>query len=120
MLQNLLAKMFGTKNEREVKKIRPIVEHINGLEAAIKALDDDQLRGKTAEFRVKLSQGAKPGHGGVLPAAKVTPEIAEARGVHPRMLVAFLGRRPPDEELPAGGERTRAAGRRRGARSDRA
>jgi preprotein translocase subunit SecA len=58
MLQNLLAKMFGTKNERELKKIRPIVEHINGLEAAIKALDDDQLRGKTAEFRAKLDLGA--------------------------------------------------------------
>jgi glutamate synthase domain-containing protein 2 len=32
-------------------------------------------------IEIKLSQGAKPGHGGVLPAAKVTPEIAEARGV---------------------------------------
>src|SRR5690606_23117047 len=32
-------------------------------------------------IEVKLSQGAKPGHGGVLPAAKVTPEISEARGV---------------------------------------
>jgi glutamate synthase domain-containing protein 2 len=32
-------------------------------------------------IEVKLSQGAKPGHGGVLPGAKVTPEIAEARGL---------------------------------------
>ncbi|PWG74959.1 FMN-binding glutamate synthase family protein, partial [Enterococcus hirae] len=32
-------------------------------------------------IEVKLSQGAKPGHGGILPGAKVTPEIAEARGV---------------------------------------
>src|SRR5699024_10403750 len=32
-------------------------------------------------IEIKLSQGAKPGHGGLLPAAKVTPEIAEARGV---------------------------------------
>src|SRR5690606_8321258 len=32
-------------------------------------------------IEIKLSQGAKPGHGGVLPAAKITPEIAEARGV---------------------------------------
>lgn len=34
-------------------------------------------------IEIKLSQGAKPGHGGILPAAKVTPEIAEARGVLP-------------------------------------
>ena len=34
-------------------------------------------------IELKLSQGAKPGHGGVLPAPKVTPEIAEARGVPP-------------------------------------
>ncbi|MGL1525944.1 glutamate synthase-related protein, partial [Vibrio parahaemolyticus] len=32
-------------------------------------------------IEIKLSQGAKPGHGGVLPAAKVTPEIAATRGV---------------------------------------
>ena len=38
---------------------------------------DDQVK----MIEIKLSQGAKPGHGGVLPAAKVTPEIAEARGV---------------------------------------
>lgn len=38
---------------------------------------DDQIK----MIEVKLSQGAKPGHGGVLPASKITPEIAEARGV---------------------------------------
>ena len=32
-------------------------------------------------IEMKLSQGAKPGHGGMLPASKITPEIAEARGV---------------------------------------
>ncbi|HET7315606.1 FMN-binding glutamate synthase family protein [Salinisphaera sp.] len=39
--------------------------------------NDDQVK----MIEIKLSQGAKPGHGGVLPGAKVTPEIAEARGV---------------------------------------
>ena len=38
-------------------------------------------------IEIKLSQGAKPGHGGVLPAAKVTPEIAEIRGVEPHKKV---------------------------------
>ena len=58
MFQKLLAKAFGTKNDRELKKIRPIVEQVNSLEAAVKALSDDQLRGKTVEFRQKLAQGA--------------------------------------------------------------
>ena len=42
----------------------------------------DQARESQVKMiEIKLSQGAKPGHGGVLPAAKVTPEIAEARGI---------------------------------------
>jgi glutamate synthase domain-containing protein 2 len=48
--------------------------------------DPDRSRAQAADPQVKmielkLSQGAKPGHGGMLPAAKITPEIAEARGV---------------------------------------
>ncbi len=58
MLQKLLAKAFGTKNDRELKKIRPVVDQINSLEARIRPLSDDELRGKTVEFRNKLSQGA--------------------------------------------------------------
>lgn len=58
MLQKLLAKAFGTKNERELKKIRPIVAQIAEFEHKIKALSDEQMRGKTLEFKNKLSQGA--------------------------------------------------------------
>ena len=52
------------------------------------SFDPDRFRDAASEEQVqmielKLSQGAKPGHGGVLPALKVTPEIAEARGVPP-------------------------------------
>lgn len=51
------------------------------------ALDDDKLRrmGETEQvrmFELKLAQGAKPGKGGILPGAKVGPEIAEIRGIH--------------------------------------
>ncbi|RPE64897.1 glutamate synthase domain-containing protein 2 [Pacificibacter maritimus] len=51
-------------------------------------LDDDKLRAMAAHetvrmFEVKLSQGAKPGKGGILPAAKITPEIAQIRGLKP-------------------------------------
>ncbi|HSA95104.1 MAG TPA: DEAD/DEAH box helicase, partial [Acidobacteriota bacterium] len=51
-------KLFGTDNERTLKKIRPLVEAINALEPRIQDLSDDQLRAKTAEFKEKLSQGA--------------------------------------------------------------
>jgi glutamate synthase domain-containing protein 2 len=51
-------------------------------------LDDDKLRAMAAHetvrmFEIKLSQGAKPGKGGILPAAKITPEIAQIRGLKP-------------------------------------
>jgi len=44
---------------------------------------DNAAREQVRMIEVKLSQGAKPGHGGILPAVKVTPEIAEARGLEP-------------------------------------
>src|SRR5438874_13778153 len=58
MLQTLLAKVVGTQNERELKRLRPIVEEVNTFEAAIQALTDEQLRAKTAEFRARIAQGA--------------------------------------------------------------
>jgi preprotein translocase subunit SecA len=58
MLGTLLAKVFGTQNERELKKIRPIVEAINALEPSVQALSDAQLRDKTAEFRQRVASGA--------------------------------------------------------------
>jgi len=51
-------KLFGTENDRTLKRITPLVPVINGLESRIEALTDDQLRAKTAEFKEKLSQGA--------------------------------------------------------------
>src|SRR3954466_8144786 len=58
MLGTLLAKVFGTQNERELKQIRPLVEQINALEASIEVLSDEQLRAKTAEFRSRVADGA--------------------------------------------------------------
>ena len=57
-LDKVLAKIFGTANERELKRIRPLVAEINSREDATKALTDDQLRRKTAEFRQQLENGA--------------------------------------------------------------
>jgi preprotein translocase subunit SecA len=57
MLDTLLAKVVGTQNDRELKRLRPIVSEVNAFEAAIKALSDEQLRGKTAEFRQRVANG---------------------------------------------------------------
>ena len=58
MIGTVLTKIFGSKNERVIKKIRPLVDQINRLEATIQTLDDDGLSAKTVEFRERLAQGA--------------------------------------------------------------
>ncbi|MGE5489008.1 MAG: preprotein translocase subunit SecA [bacterium] len=58
MFDAILAKIFGTKNERQIKAILPIVQAINALEPAIQKLSDAELAHKTVEFREKLAQGA--------------------------------------------------------------
>jgi preprotein translocase subunit SecA len=58
MLSWALKKVFGTSHEREVRRLRPRVETINALEPGIAKLTDDELKGKTAEFKTKLDQGA--------------------------------------------------------------
>jgi preprotein translocase subunit SecA len=57
MLDTILAKVVGTQNERELKRLRPIVAEVNAFEPAIKALSDEQLRGKTAEFKQRVANG---------------------------------------------------------------
>jgi preprotein translocase subunit SecA len=54
----VLAKIFGTRNEREIKKMQPVVAAIGDLEPKIRALSDIDLAAKTIEFREKLAQGA--------------------------------------------------------------
>ncbi|MBW5448455.1 preprotein translocase subunit SecA [Cohnella sp. CFH 77786] len=53
----LVKKIFGDANEREVKRLTRTVEEINALEPTIQALSDEQIRGKTEEFRSRLEQG---------------------------------------------------------------
>jgi preprotein translocase subunit SecA len=55
LLNSVIAKVFGTSNERAVKRIQPIVAQINALEPTIQALSDEQLRNKTAEFRQRIA-----------------------------------------------------------------
>ncbi|KKQ32738.1 MAG: Protein translocase subunit SecA [candidate division TM6 bacterium GW2011_GWF2_37_49] len=57
MITQILAKIFGTKNERELKRIQPIVAKINDFEPLISLLEDDQLTLKTNEFRERIARG---------------------------------------------------------------
>src|SRR5271155_5583504 len=58
MLDAALAKIFGTRHEREVKKMRPIIAAINELEPQMQALSDQDLAYQTVKFREQLAQGA--------------------------------------------------------------
>src|SRR5215470_10761645 len=57
MLDTLLAKVVGTQNERELKRLRPLVAQVNALEPSIQPLSDEKLRGKTIEFRQRVENG---------------------------------------------------------------
>ena len=54
---SLLSKLFPSKNEREVKRLQPMVDDISRLEAAMQALSDEALKAKTVEFRERLAKG---------------------------------------------------------------
>ena len=53
----LFEKIFGTHSEKELKKINPIVDAIEALDEKMQALSDEELRGKTQEFKDRLVAG---------------------------------------------------------------
>ena len=53
----LFDKLFGTRSQREIKKIQPLVDQILALEDSYKALSEEELRGKTAQFKQRLAEG---------------------------------------------------------------
>jgi len=57
-LGNLAKRFFGSSNDRKLKSYKARVEAVNAFEPAISALSDEALRGKTAEFRARLADGA--------------------------------------------------------------
>jgi preprotein translocase subunit SecA len=57
MLNAVLTKVFGTKSDRDIKRLLPLVEAINSFEVKIHPLSDEQLQAKTAEFKARLAQG---------------------------------------------------------------
>ena len=57
MLTQVLNIVFGSKNDREIKALRPIVERINGLESSLTPLSDQGLADKTQEFKKRVEAG---------------------------------------------------------------
>jgi preprotein translocase subunit SecA len=56
---NFLKWIFGSRNDREVRKLWPLVHQINEIEAGLQKLSDDELRQKTAEFKARIEEGRK-------------------------------------------------------------
>ena len=57
MISGLLKKIFGSRNDRLIKQYSAVVRQINALEPGVSALSDEELRGKTAEFKARLASG---------------------------------------------------------------
>jgi preprotein translocase subunit SecA len=57
MVTTILSKVFGTKHDREMKRIQPIVDQINALEPQMQALTDDQLKAQTPKLKERLAKG---------------------------------------------------------------
>ncbi len=58
LVDTIIAKVIGTANDRELKRLNPLVAEINALEPQIQPLTDEELKNKTAEFRQRLAEGA--------------------------------------------------------------
>jgi len=91
MIGVLLKKIFGSQNERNLKRIAPIVDNINQLEPPIRKLSDAQLQAKTGEFRQRLANEE--------PLEELLPE---AFAVAREAAVRILGMRPFDVQLIGG------------------
>ena len=61
IVDTLLAKVIGTQNQRDLKRLRPIVAAVNAREPEIEPLTEEQPRGTTVEFRHRLAAGAPLG-----------------------------------------------------------
>ncbi len=55
-MKNIVTAIFGTKHDRDIKKIQPVVDEINGFFEGLSELTDEQLKAKTEEFRNRLSE----------------------------------------------------------------
>jgi preprotein translocase subunit SecA len=87
----LVKKIFGDSNEREIKRMLKAVDYINELEAGIKPLSDEELKGKTIEFRERLEKGEE-----------IDDLLPEAFAVVREAGIRVLGKRHYDVQLIGG------------------
>jgi preprotein translocase subunit SecA len=73
----VLNKIFGSKHEKDVRALRPIVDEINALYEEYGKLSDDELRAKTGEFRARIQEALKETEEG---ACRKARGAAEGRG----------------------------------------
>ena len=88
MITNILTKVFGSKNERELNKIRPIIETINALEPEIHSMSDATLKNQTVLFKERMQNGASLDD--ILPEAFATVREASIRTLGMRHFDAQL------------------------------
>ncbi len=82
-----MTKVFGSKNERELKKLQPVVDKINALEPEMQAMDDDHLKGQTVLFKQQLENASLED---ILPEAFATVREASVRTLKMRHFDAQL------------------------------
>ena len=82
MILNALTKVFGSKNERDLKRLQPHVERINALEPEIQAMSDDQLKAQSSKFKERIDQGESLDD--LLPEAFATVREASLRALNMR------------------------------------
>ena len=90
MLRTIATKIFGSRNDRVLRRLNKIVVKINKLEPEYEALSDEQLKAKTAEFRDRLAQGATLES--LMPEAFATVREASKRVLGMRKCVPVKGK----------------------------
>src|SRR6202521_1296748 len=107
MIDRLLAKVFGTQHERDIKKLAPQARRINETEPAMKALSDAELRAKTEQFRARIADAMAKApedekEQKAARAAILNEILEEAFAVLREASVRALGMRPFDVQLIGG------------------
>jgi len=94
MINRLLAKVIGTKNERDIKRLQPMIVEMNALEPQMRALTDEQFREKTSEFKGEIAEALNGLEGDDL--KRVEREVLDHLLVPAFALVREAGRRMVD------------------------
>ena len=97
MIGNLMKKIFGTKNEREIKKLRPFIEKINSLESELNKLTNKEIREKSLALKEKI-QGDKHLKDAIIQ-GEIVDELIEGFALAREAAKRTLGLRPFDVQL---------------------